>query len=136
MKIQQDNLVNNPTTKLTFKELHVIDTDVQQLLLTSLRENHLVRVSEIIKEQKNNSVHIIMDLENGKQLNAQLFCPYRLQRVKTKYKQIPIFESKFGFIKRMAKIANGYQKQIENFKLIPLKWTYTLLADWVNKMHL
>lgn len=136
MKIQQDNFVSKPTTKLTFKGLHVINTDVQQLLLTNLRENHLVRVSEIIKEQKNNSVHIIIDSENGKQLNAQLFCPYRLQRFKTKYKQIPIFESKFGFIKRIAKIANGYQKQIENSELIPLKWTYTLLSEWASKMHL
>lgn len=136
MKIQQVHFVNNPAAKLTFNSLHVVDTEVQQLLLTNLKEDQLVRVSEIIKEQKNNSVHIILDSEDGKKLKASLLCQYRLQDFKTKYKQFPIFESKFGFIKRIAKIANKYQKQIDNFEVIPLKWTYFSLTEWTSKMHL
>ena len=134
MKIS--SLYSANSSKPTFKELHVINPEVQKLLLTELKPKQLGILSELIKEQQNNSVHILLNSKNGKQLNASLMCMYRLQNFKTKYKQIPVLESKIHFIKRVAEIANGYKKQINDFEVLKLKWVYSLLPEWITKMNL
>lgn len=137
MKIQPSYLTNNSNTQPTFKGLHVIDTNVQKLLLTSLKPKKLDVLSKLIKEQQQNSVHILLDSNNEKRLNASLMCEYRLRGFrKTKFKQIPILESKLHFIKRVAKIANKYKKQIEDLKVLKLKWDYSSLPEWITKMYL
>lgn len=120
----------------TFKGLHVTNPDVQKLLLTKLNSKQLDELSQIIKEQQNNSVHILLDSKNGKRFDASLVCLYRIQDFKTKYKQIPLFESKFNFIKRIVNVANEYNRQLQNLKVLKLKWDYPLLQEWVTKMYL
>lgn len=120
----------------TFKGLHVTNPDVQKLLLTKLNSKQLDELSQIIKEQQNNSVHILLDSKNGKRLDAFLVCLYRIQDFKTKYKQIPLLESKFNFIKRIVNVANEYNRQLQNLEVLKLKWDYPLLQEWVTKMYL
>lgn len=134
MKISSAYTANSSNTKPAFKGLHVINPNAQKLLLTELKPQQLKMLSGFIKEQENNSVHILLDSENGKQLNASLICMYRLQNFKTKYKQIPIFESKIHFIKRIAGIANEYKKQIKDLKVLRLQWEYSLLPEWITKI--
>lgn len=134
MKIQQISF--SSTTQPTFKGIHVIDPNVQKLLLTGLKSEQLTELSKLIKDQQDNSVHIILGSKNGKQLNADLTCFYNLQDFKTKYKQKPFFESKFSFIKRVINAANEYKKQIQNFEVLPLKWDYSMLEEWAKKMYL
>lgn len=120
----------------TFKGLHVTNPDVQKLLLTKLNSKQLDELSQIIKEQQNNSVHILLDSKNSKRLDASLVCLYRIQDFKTKYKQIPLLESKFNFIKRIVNVANEYNRQLQNLEVLKLKWDYPLLQEWVTKMYL
>ena len=135
MKIQAVNTKNNPTYSQNFNGLHVINPQVQKLLLTSLDSKQLGALSEMIKAQQNNSVHILLDSNDGKRLNAYLTSVYRLQNFQTKYKQRILFESKFQFIKRIVDAAEKYKKQIQDFEDVKLKWDYPMLLDWVNKMY-
>lgn len=61
-------------------------------------------------------------------------CSYRLQDFKTKYSQRFLFESKLNFIKRITNIASGYQKQIQNYEVLKLKWDYDMLPEWISKV--
>lgn len=132
MKIQP--LQNNSAVQPAFNGIHVIDTDVQKLLLTSLNPKQLETLSELIKKQQDNSVHILLGSKNGNRLEANLMCAYRLQDFKTKYKQRLFFESKFNFIKRIVDVAEQYKKQIQNLDVHRLQWNYTQLPEWITKM--
>lgn len=136
MNIQNINYTNNYNSSQSFKGLHVTNPKVQGLLLKSLNSKQIETLSNITKNQENNSVHILLDSKNGRTLNASFFCPYRIKDLKTEYKQIPIIESKMHFIKRVAKTANKYKEQIKNFKVFKLNWDYPVLSEWKNKMHL
>lgn len=114
--------------------MHVINPTVQKLLLTSLNSKELSTLSDLTQKQQNNSVHILLDSKNGKLLNASLMCPYRLKVFKAKYKQIPFFESKIHFIKRVTSVADKYKKQIENLEVHKLKWDYSILREWAEKI--
>ena len=131
MMIQKQQINNSMNTvQPNFKGLHVIDTDVQKLLLKELSSKQLKQLSNYVKEQENNSVHILLDSKNNVQLRATLQCPYRLQNFRPEYKQFFPFESKFHFIKRIVNIANEYKKQIQNYDVNKLNWVYTILPEW------
>ena len=129
------NASNYSQGQPSFNGLHIIDPKVQKLLLKSLDNKQLVMLSELIKAQENNSVHILLGSENGRRLNASLICDYRLKNLKPKYKQLPVFESKINFIKRVVNIANKYKIQIKNLEVSKLKWIYSSLPEWTNKMY-
>ena len=111
-----------------------MDPKVQKHLLTTLNPKQLNNLSKIAKSQEDNSVHILLTSAKGNRLKASLFCPYRIKDMKTDYKQIPVFESKFHFIKRVVKIADKYKQQIKGFKILKLNWAYSMLPEWKNKM--
>lgn len=136
MNIQKVNYTSNSSSSQAFKGLHVTNPKVQGLLLKSLDAKQIETLSNITKNQENNSVHILLDSKNGRTLNASFFCPYRIKNLKTEYKQFPIVESKMHFIKRVAKIADKYKEQIKNFEVFKLNWDYPVLSEWKNKMHL
>lgn len=135
MKIQEQSFSNTSYRQYSFNGLHVTDTKVQKFLLDSLSSKQLKMLSNFVKEQESNSVHILLDSKNQKRLKASLLCNYRLKNFKTEYIQIPIFESKFHFIKRVVKIANKYKQQIKNYKTIKLEWLYSSLPEWKSKMY-
>ncbi len=130
MEIQKQSF----SSQQNFKGFHVLDTKAQKSLLTSLNSKQLNTLSGYVKEQESNSVHILLTSAKGNRLKASLFCPYRIKDMKTDYKQIPVFESKFHFIKRVVKIADKYKQQIKGFKVLKLNWAYSMLPEWKNKM--
>lgn len=135
MNIQKINQTNN-SSQPAYKGLHVMDPKVQKQLLTTLNPKQLNNLSKIAKSQEDNSVHILLDSKNGKQLNASLYSPYRIKDFKTEYKQVPFLESKMHFIQRVANTANKYKQQIKNFKVLKLNWIYSVLPEWKDKMNL
>lgn len=136
MNIKKVSYTSNSKSSQSFKGLHVTNPKVQKLLLKSLDNKQIETLSNIVKNQENNSVHILLDSKNGQTLNASFFCPYRIKNFKTEYKQFPIIESKMHFIKRVAKTANKYKEQIKNFEVFKLNWDYPLLSEWKNKIHI
>ncbi len=136
MKIQSQNAICNSAQQPSYKGLHVVNPYVQQFLLTSLKSKQLEELALLIKEQQNNSVHILLDSKDGKLLKASLISDYRIKDFKQKYKQFPIFESKIHFIKRVVNIANNYKQQVKDFEVMKLNWKYSLLKEWKTKMHL
>ena len=120
MNIQKVSYTSNSKSSQSFKGLHVTNPKVQKLLLKSLDNKQIETLSNIVRNQENNSVHILLDSKNGQTLNASFFCPYRIKNFKTEYKQFPIIESKMHFIKRVAKTANKYKEQIKNFEVFKL----------------
>lgn len=135
MKVQTLRKTDTYTNRPTFNGIHVLNPNVQKLLLTTLDTKQLDALSEFAKKEQNNSVHILLDSKDGKRLSASLVCLYRLRDFKTKYKQIPLVESKFHFIKRVVGVAERYKKQIQNLDVLKLKWDYPMLSDWVTKMY-
>ena len=136
MKIRSQNPTYSSTIQPSCKGLHVINPYVQHFLLTSLKSEQLEELAALIKEQQNNSVHILLDSHDGKRLDASLLTYYRIINFNDRYKQIPVFESKFHFIKRVVKIANKYKEQVKDFEVLKLNWQYSLSKEWAVKMHL
>lgn len=136
MNIQKVSYTSNSKSSQSFKGLHVTNPKVQKLLLKSLDNKQIKTLSNIVRNQENNSVHILLDSKNGQTLNASFFCPYRIKNFKTEYKQFLIIESKMHFIKRIAKTADKYKEQIKNFEVFKLNWDYPVLSEWKNKMHI
>lgn len=95
MKIQQYSMKNNSINQPTFNELHVIDSKVQKLLLTSLEPKQLDMLSQLIKKEENNSIHILLDSKNGKLLNASLICFYKLKILKLNISKYHFLNQKF-----------------------------------------
>lgn len=135
MKVQPLYRTDNYTNRPTFNGIHVLNPNVQKLILTTLDVKELNALSEFVKKEQSNSVHILLDSKDGKRLNASLVCFYRLSDFKTKYNQIPLVESKFHFIKRVVGAAERYKKQIQNFDVLKLKWDYPMLSEWVSRMY-
>lgn len=133
MQIQSISSQNQ--SRQSFMGLHVIDTKVQKLLLTSLNSKQLGTLSSMIKEQENNSVNILLE-GSGNRLNASLHSAYRIKDFKTEYKQIPFIESKMHFIKRVVAVANNYKQQVKDFKVCNLNWEYPVLSEWKKMMKL
>ncbi len=136
MQIISVSTVNNQTKQQAFNGLHVVKPNVQKMLLTDLNNKHVGMLSKFIKEQENNSVHILLDSENGKSLKASLMCEYRMYNFKTEYKQVPFLESKIHFIKRIVETANKYKTQIKNAPVLKLEWNYSSLEEWIQKMYM
>lgn len=133
MQIQSISSQNQ--SRQSFMGLHVIDTKVQKLLLTSLNSKQLGTLSLMVKEQDNNSINILLGA-SGNRLQASLHSAYRIKDFKTEYKQIPFIESKMHFIKRVVKVANKYKQQVKDFKVYNLPWGYDVLAEWKKIMNL
>ena len=86
MNIQKVSYTSNSKSSQSFKGLHVTNPKVQKLLLKSLDNKQIETLSNIVKNQENNSVHILLDSKNGQTLNASFFCPYRIKNFKTEYR--------------------------------------------------
>ena len=82
MNIQKVSYTSNSKSSQSFKGLHVTNPKVQKLLLKSLDNKQIETLSNIVRNQENNSVHILLDSKNGQTLNASFFCPYRIKNFK------------------------------------------------------
>ena len=94
-----------------FKAIIIPKEKIRRNILNKLNETQLTELKTILQEQQKNPVNAIIDSKNL-YLNAKIFCQYRLQNFKEKYKQIPFLESKLDFIKRVIKKCDEYKKQL------------------------
>ena len=65
MNIQKVSYTSNSKSSQSFKGLHVTNPKVQKLLLKSLDNKQLETLSNIVRNQENNSIHILLDSKNG-----------------------------------------------------------------------
>ena len=90
------------------------DSVAQQIILKNCSAKQLEEMKDIFKKQKNDKIFcFIYSSENKKRLEARIMCTHFLKNFKEYYKQIPIFESTFGFIKRMSKQMDKYKEQLQ-----------------------
>ena len=87
----------------------------QQLISDSCSPKQMEEIKSIFNKQKNNIVYcFIYPSDNKKRLEAKLMCERFIVNFKDIYKQVPVFESKFGFIKRLSKRMDKYKKQLQD----------------------
>ena len=109
------NPISNSQRKTTFGGgMFVNSTNAQRLILKRCNSVQIEKIRDIFEKQKNNILFcFIYTSENGKRLEAVLQCGKYITNFKDRYKQIPLFESKFGFIKRLSKRMDKYKTQLQ-----------------------
>ena len=96
----------------SFGTVYVTDIKAQRVIRKNLNKKRLESLKKIMQEQQNNPVHAFISIGNGGRLQAKVFCPYRLRNFKEYYKQRPIIESYFSFLKRIVKVTDKYKMQM------------------------
>lgn len=106
----QVNPILNSKYGSSFKSMHVYDQEARKLILKSVNTKQLEELKDIFYKQADNQVFcFIFTSKNKKHLEARIMCRYFINNFKEYYKQIPIFESKFHFVKRMSEQMDKYQ---------------------------
>ena len=112
MKISTKNSNNFSSTNPNFRAIIVPKEKNLAKIVKSLSNEELIEFKNILLEQQHNPVIAFIDSNKYKQLTAKLYCSYYLKDFKEKYTQKFLIESKFDFIKRIAKICNEYKNQL------------------------
>ena len=110
------NPISNSQYRPSYKGgIGVFDLDAQQLILRNCNSKQLEELQEILQKQKNDKVFcfIYTSKKNKKRLEARIMCTHFINNFKEFYKQIPFFESTFGFIKRLSKQMDKYKAQLQ-----------------------
>ena len=112
----QVNPISNSQYSTSFQGgIHVYSKKARHLILTSCSNNQIEEIKKIFDKQKNNIVYcFIYPSDNKKRLEAKLMCEKYIVNFKDNYKQIPVLESKLGFIKRLSKRMDKYQNQLRD----------------------
>ena len=111
----QINPISNSQYKPAFQGgMGVLDRNAQHIIEKKCNAKQFQELKDIFYSQVNDKVFcFIYASKNKKRLEARIQCPYFIVNFKEYYKQIPIFESTFGFIKRMSKRMNKYRAQLQ-----------------------
>jgi len=110
----------NPISNLQHSQnfnggMHVNSRHAQWLIVSNCNARQLEKIKDIFAKQKSNILYcFIYSYGKGKRLEARLMCEKYISNFKDSYKQIPIFESKSGFIKRLSNRMDMYQKQLQD----------------------
>ena len=83
--------------------------ETQRTIIRSINKEQREDIQNAIYEQANNPVSVWFYNETPRRLGARVICPYFIKNFKEYYKQIPVFESNYRFVKRMEKRANDYR---------------------------
>ena len=105
-----NKISSNNNSGIAFRAL-IVEPETLSKIFKNLKTEQLIEFKNIVLEQNKNPIHIILNSPKNR-LEASLYCQYRLKNFKEKYKQIPIIESQFNFIKRIVNKANKYKKQL------------------------
>ena len=93
----------------------IFDSNAQQMIMKNCNNKQIEELKEILRKQQNDKVFcFIYTDKNKKHLEARFQCTHFINNFKEFYKQIPFFESTFGFIKRMSKRMNKYKKILQD----------------------
>ena len=94
--------------------MRVFDKDARSIILKKCNDKQFLELKDIFKNQQNDKVFcFIYTSKNKKRLEARVMCTHFIKNFKEYYKQIPVFESTFGFIKRMSKRMDKYIAQLQ-----------------------
>ena len=112
----QVNPISNSQYSTSFNGgMHVNSKKAQWLITKSCSPKQIEKINDIFDKQKNNILYcFIYTLGDHKRLEAILQCEKFITNFKNRYKQAPLFESKFGFIKRLSRRMDKYQKQLQD----------------------
>ena len=110
--MQVTSLTHRHFNNLAFNAIIVPDDSVRKNLLKGLNFDELNEIKNVFLQENQNPVCAYIHKNDFSQLTANLYCPYYLKNFKENYKQIPLFESKLGFIKRIANICEKYREQL------------------------
>ena len=92
----------------------VFSTDAQEMILKSCNAKQLQELKDIFQKQLNDKLFCFIFLsKNKKWLEAKFQCTHFINNFKDSYRQIPVFESKLGFIKRMSRRMDKYRAQLQ-----------------------
>lgn len=111
----QVNPISNSQYSKNFNGgMHVNSRRAQWLIVSGCNAGQFEKVKNIFAKQKNNILYcFIYSCGKGKRLEAKLMCQKYISNFKDSYKQIPILESKLGFIKRLSRRMDKYQNQLQ-----------------------
>ncbi len=94
----------------TFCNFRIFDTKA----LRKFNQKEIEKLNQIAIIQEDNIVHgFIYASKSGRLLEGRIMCSYFITNFKEFYKQIPIIESKMGFVKRFVKQLDKYKEQLE-----------------------
>ena len=109
----------NPISNSQYKpSIHggfgIFDPAAQKMILKNCNTKQLEELEDIFLKQRNDKLFcFIYTSKNKKRLEARMMCTHFIKNFKEFYKQIPFFESTFGFIKRMSKQMDKYKSQLQ-----------------------
>lgn len=103
----------------SFQSIRIPDSVARKKIIKSMNSKQIDEFITILDRQRKNPVNITFSRGKLNTIEAQISCPYWLSDFKPDYKQLPIVESKFSFIKKVVKKANEYQGQLIRNKVIP-----------------
>lgn len=90
--------------------------EIQHTIIRSITKEQREDIQNAIYEQAANPVSVWFYNETPNRLGARVTCPYFIRNFKEYYKQIPVFESNYRFVKRMEKRANDYKAILDAAK--------------------
>ena len=100
----------------SFTSLCIPDRELRYSIMQSANKKQQQRIIEMWQNERNNPVNAIIFSKYGF-LRARLFSPGFIVGFKELHKQIPIFESKFSFIERVANVIHGYNERLKTAQL-------------------
>lgn len=111
----QINPISNSQYKQPFQGgMCVYSLDAQKMIMKKCNAKQIEEVKDIFKKQINDKVFCFFyPSKNKRKLEAKIMCTHFIRNFKEYYKQIPVFESTFGFIKRMSKRMDKYRAQLQ-----------------------
>lgn len=111
------NPISNSEYKPSFQAqggMYVYDLYARLNILLECSDKQKEELKDIFIKQQNDRLfcYIYSSKKNKNRLEARIMCTHFIKNFKEFYKQIPIFESTFGFIKRMSKRMDKYKDQL------------------------
>ena len=108
----------NNEYKNSFTSMSITNRELRYKVWNSATEKQKKQLNEIWNNERENPVHAIFYSSKFGLLKARVMCAKFLVNFKEHYTQIPVFESKFSFIKRMASVIQKYNEQLKNAQSI------------------
>jgi len=112
----QITAIGNQEYQNSFKSLCIPDDKLRYAIYQSANKKQKGLLNEIAKRERENPVNAIIYSQYGF-LRARILCAGFILGFKEHHKQIPIFESKTSFIKRVADVIHDYNERLEQAKL-------------------
>lgn len=104
----------NNEYKNSFTSLSIIDKELRYKVWINATKKQKKQLIDMWNEERENPVHAVIYSSKYGHLRARVMCLKFLVNFKEYYKQIPVFESKFSFIKRIANVIHEYNERLNN----------------------